>query len=270
MPNSIAHNSPRQEPERPRVSPPANILISVVSHNQGRLVENLWRDFSHHAPKLPICLTLNVPEPSIDPQGLSVTLRVNAQPKGFGANHNAALKNSQANFFCILNPDIHLLDNPFPRLIEALNKPSVALVAPRIMDTRGHLQDSARRFPTLLDLLRKWRGLDDGRIVVHDQEPVSVPWVAGMFLLVRADAFLSIGGFDEKFFLYYEDVDLCARLRQAGWQIHLCPAVTVVHDAQRSSHKNWRYARWHLSSLIRYFVKHRFFGRRIRSLNVER
>ncbi len=243
------------------------ILISVVSHQQGKLIESLFKDLEQQAPTWPIHLTHNIPEPSMAHEGLTLTTSFNPHPKGFGANHNAALEPGRAEFFCILNPDIRMPSNPFPVLIEALRDPSVALVAPRIVDRHDKVQDNARQFPTLLGLLKKWLGLDDGRIVPSDSHPTPVPWVAGMFLLVRAEAFRAIGGFDEKFFLYYEDVDLCARLRQAGWQILLCPEATVVHDAQRSSHKSWRYARWHLTSLMRYLIKHRHLDRRMQQLN---
>ena len=78
-------------------------------------------------------------------------------------------------------------------------------------------------------------------------------WVAGMFMLFPHEVFQNIGGFDERYFLYYEDVDLCARLTLANYRILLCSTVSVVHDARRSSHKNLRYMRLHLTSMLRFF-----------------
>jgi N-acetylglucosaminyl-diphospho-decaprenol L-rhamnosyltransferase len=80
--------------------------------------------------------------------------------------------------------------------------------------------------------------------------------VAGMFLLFRAEAFRDVGGFDAKFHLYYEDVDICARLWKSGWKVMCDPGVTVVHEAQRASRHNFRYMRWHAASMARYFGKH--------------
>jgi len=80
-----------------------------------------------------------------------------------------------------------------------------------------------------------------------------------MFMMVKRQAFADIGGFDEKFFLYYEDVDLCARFKKAGWAVKYDPRAEVVHDARRTSHTNLRYLKWHLSSMLRYFIKHDFF-----------
>jgi hypothetical protein len=77
-----------------------------------------------------------------------------------------------------------------------------------------------------------------------------------MFMLFRAEAFQDIGGFNEEFFLYYEDVDICARLWKAGWKVVLHPGVSVIHDAQRASRHNPRHMAWHLSSMARYFWKH--------------
>jgi hypothetical protein len=86
-------------------------------------------------------------------------------------------------------------------------------------------------------------------------QPVSNPdWVAGMFMLFPRDVFLKIGGFDERYFLYYEDVDLCARLTLADYKILLCSTVSVIHDARRSSHKNLRYMRLHSTSMLRFFL----------------
>jgi N-acetylglucosaminyl-diphospho-decaprenol L-rhamnosyltransferase len=74
-----------------------------------------------------------------------------------------------------------------------------------------------------------------------------------MFMLFPREIFKEIGGFDERYFLYYEDVDLCARLTLAGYRILLCNTVSAIHDARRSSHKNLRYMRLHLLSIIRFF-----------------
>jgi GT2 family glycosyltransferase len=90
-------------------------------------------------------------------------------------------------------------------------------------------------------------------------KPFSPDWVAGMFMLFCGDAFRRMGGFDEKYFLYYEDVDLCARIRLAGWRVAVCPTVTAIHDARRASHRSMRYFRWHLTSILRYFMSPVFF-----------
>lgn len=83
---------------------------------------------------------------------------------------------------------------------------------------------------------------------------ISPDWVAGMFLFARRAAFESVGGFDERYFMYYEDVDLCRRLRQKGYDIRLAPGARIVHDARRTSHTNPRYLMWHLRSIGRFLT----------------
>jgi GT2 family glycosyltransferase len=77
-----------------------------------------------------------------------------------------------------------------------------------------------------------------------------------MFMLFVAADYAALGGFDEDYFLYYEDVDLCVRLWCAGRRIVLCPQAAVLHAAQRASHRNLRHLAWHLGSMARYFIRH--------------
>lgn len=234
------------------------ITLSVVSHGQGRLVNEFLGDLARFSPGLDLILTCNIPEQAaINGDGLQSFRRFdNASPKGFGANHNAAFRHCEDGFFCVANPDVRLSGDPFPGLLACMDDPKVGLVAPRVIDPAGNAEDSARYFPTLPGLASKALGFDEGRYPVTGGSPMRVDWVAGMFMLFRAEAFREIGGFDDGFFLYYEDVDICARLWKAGWKVVLHPGVEVIHAAQRTSRRNPRYMAWHLSSMARYFAKH--------------
>ena len=234
------------------------VSLSVVSHRQGKMVNDLIGDVARFSPNLDFLLTCNVPEQaSIRAAGLQTFRQLeNARSKGFGANHNAAFRHCESLFFCIANPDVRLLNDPFPELLACMDDPKVGLVAPRVIGPTGNPEDSARYFPTPANLAAKMFHLGEGRYPVAGEAPMAVEWVAGMFMLFRAEAFRDIGGFDEDFFLYYEDVDICARLWKAGWKVMLHPGVSVVHAAQRTSRKNPRYMAWHLSSMARYFAKH--------------
>jgi GT2 family glycosyltransferase len=88
------------------------------------------------------------------------------------------------------------------------------------------------------------------------QNAFSPDWAAGMFLLFRSHDFRLLNGFDERFYLYYEDVDICTRAWNAGMIIVACPFVSVVHKARRESHRNLMFLSWHLKSMARYFWKH--------------
>lgn len=237
-----------------------SFCISVVSHGQSVLANQLLGDLARGTRPDRLILTTNSPDPTpLETQGLPALHIANARPLGFGANHNQALLNATETFFCISNPDIRLPQDPFPALIEAMKDPTVGLVAPLVFNPSGSPEDSARRFPTPGSLLRKAFGGNDGRYRIAAStgaSPVPVDWTAGMFLFFRASAFRNVGGFDDKFHLYYEDVDICARLWSAGWKVVVTPGASVVHAAQRASRRKPRYMAWHASSMARYFLKH--------------
>ncbi len=235
----------------------ACVSVSIVSHGHGEMVWKLVAKLQLFPEVSRIILTRNIP----DNDGVVETDKTlfiqNTNPKGFGANHNAAFAHTTEPFFCVLNPDIELPTNPFPALLAALNVGGASVLAPAVVNSVGSLEDSARHFPTLGQLATKLLGGHDGRYALQPtQGPMPVDWVAGMFMLFRAQDFKAIGGFDENFFLYYEDVDICTRLWKAGRPVMVCPQVQVVHNAQRASRKNLQFAKWHAASMARYFLKH--------------
>lgn len=238
------------------------ISISIVSHGQGRLVLQILRDLSLllDPASVEIFLTLNVAEDlsfgTVD-SGCPLTIIRNPRPRGFGANHNAAFLRATGEWFCVMNPDIRISRNPFPVLTREISRFGGAVIAPAVLAPDGRIEDSIRHFPTLSSLIRKVTRAGDGRYPFHlGDETFVADWVAGMFMLFRAESFASIGGFDEAFFMYYEDVDLCMRFGLAGQRVLACPRAQVVHDARRTSRRNLQYMRWHARSMIRYFRKH--------------
>ncbi len=240
--------------------PSRPVTVSIVSHGQGELVAALLHDLSRCTTVHQVLLTHNVPGPEIAcPESLRARLVEirNDRPMGFAANHNQAFRQCRTPLFAVVNPDIRLeAADPFPCLIEVVMEAGCGLAAPAVRNPAGAIEDSARHFPTPFGLLTKLLKLGDGRHVIVGESPVAVDWTAGMFLLFRAEAFRDLGGFDEGFFLYYEDVDICVRLWQAGRRVLFHPGVSVIHAAQRASRRRPRYLAWHLSSMTRYFIKH--------------
>jgi len=235
---------------------PPVIDISVVNHAHGNMVGNLVAKLKTFPEVGQIIVTRNIPDSDGVVETEKTLITQNTVPKGFGANHNAAFAHATAPYFCVLNPDIDLPANPFPALLAVLEGSDAPMVAPGVVNSAGSPEDSARRFPTLRQLSSKLLGGHDGRYVLQPtQGPTPVDWVAGIPMLFRTEDFKAIGGFDEKFFLYYEDVDICARLWKAGRPVMVCPQVQVVHDAQRASRKNWQFMKWHAASMARYFWK---------------
>lgn len=235
-----------------------SLTVSVVSHGQIELVDQLLADLAKHcAADLSVVLTHNIAEREVVlPADWAHRLEVvqNERPAGFGANHNAAFRRCITPLFCVVNPDIRLARDPFPALVATLESGRIAAAGPMVLSPSGKAEDSARRFPTVARLLWKLAKPPRGPEYPVDRGPIAVDWVAGMFMLFRAEAFRFVSGFDERFFLYYEDVDICRRLRGAGYSITYDPNVSVVHDARRASRRNPRLMAIHAASALRYLL----------------
>jgi hypothetical protein len=156
---------------------------------------------------------------------------------GFGANHNTVIRATSGRYVYVLNEDTTSDDWGFARLVGEMDShPRVAALGPRLVYPDGRHQRSAWRFPTpTVSLL----GLPTlGRVGINQSSgtrPRSVDWVAGAAMFLRREALDDIGLFDEGFFMYFEEVDLCFRLRQAGWDVRYFPRATVVHHESQGS-----------------------------------
>jgi GT2 family glycosyltransferase len=221
----------------------------VVSHAQGAQVKLLLQDLNQHCRAViaHVIVTCNVPEPLSFAAGdldLPVEIIANPNPMGFGANHNQALARCASDWFLIVNPDVRLGSDVLTALLACVGERD-ALLAPQEIDTQGAPLDGPRGPITPLEL---WRRRVLGR---PPTPPRRGGWVKGMFMLTRAGALRQVRGFDERFFLYGEDADLCARLMLAGWRVVHVPQITVTHGWQRGSRRSLRHLRWHVVSLLR-------------------
>jgi GT2 family glycosyltransferase len=170
---------------------------------------------------------------------------------GFAAGVNAGLSATSAPFVLVLNPDCRLQTGAGQRLLaEMLSWSDCAVVGPVVLDPSGSLQESARGDPTILtglfgrtsllsrlfpDLPVVKRNLAALPLSKSEEASHKVDWVSGACMLLRREAVDGVGGLDEGYFLYWEDADICRRLRQAGWQVRYTTVATVVHDVGQSS-----------------------------------
>jgi N-acetylglucosaminyl-diphospho-decaprenol L-rhamnosyltransferase len=241
------------------------ILISVVSHSQGEMVKKLLDSIENNCrnDNLAVILTLNVPERLyFDEADYSFPINIhrNKQPKGFGTNHNQAYAAAANSYFCVLNPDVWFGADPFPGLKKSLEKgKDLGIIAPAVYNSKGELEDSARQLPTPLRLLK--RQFSRRNDYAEVEGTVAVDWVAGMFMLFRADFFEQLNGFDERYYLYCEDIDICSRAWLAGRQVLWNKEITVRHDARHSSHKELSYFWMHLTSMLRLFTARAYYRR---------
>jgi N-acetylglucosaminyl-diphospho-decaprenol L-rhamnosyltransferase len=235
------------------------LTVSLVSHGHGAMVWRLVDQLVVCPEVAQIIVTLNLPEPVPEVLDAKALIVHNKAPKGFGENHNAAFGLANGDFYCVINPDIELLQNPFAVLIAAMNDQHVGLAAPLVVGSSGLPEDSMRRFLTPWSMLKRVLGLDSGVYSLRQGSSVFKPdWVAGMFMLFRSTAYAKVGGFDERYFMYCEDADICTRLWKADYKVLGCLTVSVIHNAQRASHGSFKHLSWHLRSMARYFLSHSF------------
>jgi len=199
-----------------------------------------------------------------DPEAVVLSMTSNL---GFGTAANRGVTVAGAEYVLILNPDTVVEPGTTKVLAEALDRdPRLAIVGPRMENVDGSLYPSARCFPNLVDAAghaflgfvlpsnpytRRYRMLD-----WDHTGPGQVDWVGGACLLVRRWAFESVGGFDEAYFMYAEDVDLCWRLRREGWRIGYEPGGRVMHSLGASSRlMPYRMILTHHRSLMRFASK---------------
>ena len=237
---------------------PVALTLSIVSHGQAALIQSLLDDLTGLALSgIEVIITINIPEDETPFQNLPFSCRIlrNEIPKGFGANHNDAFDQSAGQFFVVVNPDIRLPSLDIAKLLDLMEDPKVGAVAPVVLNSTGGVEDSVRHFPTVIGLAK--RVLLGHRVPGYkfDNKPIDVDWTAGMFVVFRRESYQAVSGFDrQRFFMYFEDVDICRRLKEKGWRVVLQPAVSVIHDAQRASHRSIKHMRWHLTSAFRYFT----------------
>ena len=178
-----------------------------------------------------------------------VRLVRNRENVGFGRGVNQGAAAMDAPLLLVINPDCRLQPGAFEALASELDqRPRCAIAGPRVLDPDGAPQGSARGDPDMLTgvfgrtsaLRRLLPWLSVSRRNVADDatqatESMTVDWVSGACMLIRREAFDTVGGFDERYFLYWEDADLCRRLRARGHEIRYLPAATAVHVVGTSS-----------------------------------
>lgn len=187
---------------------------------------------------------------------------------GFGAAHNLGFSlGEKSPYFLILNPDLSLHEDTIDKSLEYLNQnPGVGMLSPKILHLDGSLQNLMKRNPTFRALLgrffspatylptvRKQMDLYEMKDVGVDQT-VTLGFASGCCMFVRSDLFAKVKGFDDRFFLYFEDADLTRSINEVSKALY-CPQITVTHEWRRANRKQWKYILIALNSAYKYFVK---------------
>ncbi len=199
-----------------------------------------------------------------------VRLIANAGNAGFTHANNQALAQSQGRYLFLLNPDTELRTGALQTMIDYMAvHPRVGIIGPQLFYGDGTLQSSRRRFPTLatafLESTKLQQWFPRNRVLTRyymldtrDDVTQQVDWINGSAMFVRREMYDQIGGFDEGFFMYSEELDWCYRAKEAGWQIVYLPAAQVTHYEGKSSEQVVaRRDIYFNSSKIRFFRKYR-------------
>lgn len=169
-----------------------------------------------------------------------------------------------ADYHLVLNTDVAFGPEVLPKLIEFMDSnPDVGMAQPSIVNAAGELEPSARLLPTPFDLIlrrflpRGWFKQRRERYLlkhIDHSQLFNAPYLEGSFMLMRREALQSTGGFDERFFMYPEDIDLTRRMHR-DWRTVYCPVAQITHLHKRASYSSLRMLRVHCFNMVKYFNK---------------
>ncbi|MDR1681493.1 MAG: glycosyltransferase family 2 protein [Prevotellaceae bacterium] len=253
------------------------ISVSIVTYNNTADDLRAVIDCIHRSPAAVLYIIDNSPSDALQ------KFAANCSPKvsyiyphrniGYGAAHNIAIRRAgerAAKYHLVLNADVHFDPRVIDELLAFMERhPDVGLVMPKILYPSGETQHLCKLLPTPADLIfrrffpfipgaEKKRQRYELRTMDNTQPHFDIPSLSGCFMLMRTAVLEEIAGFDERFFLYMEDVDLCRRLHRIS-RTAFYPDVSIVHHYAKGSYKNTRLMRYHIYAAIKYFNKWGWF-----------
>lgn len=247
------------------------VTVSVVSHNQRRDLERLLPSLLGAAEMVnsEILLVDNRSSdgtPALFKDGFpQIGLTVNPNRAGYGENHNINLRRAHGRYFVIMNSDMTVQPQILAKLRDFMDEnEDVGIVSPRVLNEDGTIQGLNKRYPTMVDLFlrrfrpRRFQSLFQKRLDHYEMRDAGyehiydVPFLSGAFMFCRTDLLKLLGGFDPRYFLYFEDVDLCRRVQRTH-RTSYYPYVSATHFWKRAAHSNWIYSCHFVMSALHYF-----------------
>jgi GT2 family glycosyltransferase len=256
--------------------------ISIVCYKSnaallGRTLASLQQAIAKACSELPLEVRLTLIDNGADAEQLQAMLQrsdlfpcsqliANAHNCGFGAANNQAILRAPTTFHLVLNPDVELECNALLHGIRYLQQHThVVAISPACTNGVGNIEHLCKRYPTLFDLLLRGfapqivHRIFDRRLAHYEyrelaEQPVPAPvdLISGCFMLCRTRALQQVGGFDERYFLYFEDFALSLALRQLG-ELHHLPECRITHHGGGAARKGWHHIRLFASSAARFF-----------------
>ncbi|WP_163647421.1 glycosyltransferase [Mycolicibacterium monacense] len=233
--------------------------VLVLTYNSGHDIDKFWKRFTESFPP-----TWNIY--FRDNGGTRMELQELAAANdsgrihicfgeniGFGSGINSLASSARSEYLAIVNPDVSFAVQDLESLIDSLARnESAQVIGPRLFDENGDRVSDANRLPSLFDIaLRRPLRID---IPPETSSLIPVGWISGAFMVWRRSAFEAVGGFDEDFFLFWEDVDICHRLPPgAAW---IDAGVSVQHRVGGSHGRSPAMHKFNLESRMRYAHRH--------------
>jgi len=181
---------------------------------------------------------------------------------GFGKAHNLVLNKISSDFHLILNPDVVFLADVIPNLIKEIKSNSeVSFITPKVVYPNKDKQFVCRKHPTFFDLINRKLNISKSKISKNEyqdqdlEKPFYPDFIHGCFMLFKTEDFKRLKGFDERYFLYMEDADMCRKIDNLGKKKLFYPKIEITHQHQKGSSKSIKLFFYHLSSAFKYFLK---------------
>jgi GT2 family glycosyltransferase len=255
------------------------ISVAVVNYNTRELLDRCLASAvgEHPAEIIAIDNASTDDSPAlVRTRYAQVRLLANRSNRGYGAGVNQAMRVARTRYVFVLNADTELLPGAVRAACDYMDAhPRVGLLGPLLRDTCGDMQQSYFPFPGTLgwlienDPLGPFAGAlgPARRRMLRYTRPIApraVPWVLGAAMVIRRDAWQAVGGFDESYYMYFEEVDFCLRLKHGGWEVHYVPDAEVMHVGGASTtQRRTAMAASHFTSMVRFHRRH-YEGARLR------
>lgn len=243
------------------------ITATIVLYNQNlEILQNTINSFLALPEKKKLFLVDNSPNNTLVKYFKSSEIEYVFVGKniGFGKAHNLVNNKIKdlSEFHLILNPDVEFSENVISQLIYNLeDKVEVAMISPKVVCQNRDNQYTCRKYPTVFDLINRRIKLFPNQIFKNQyqyldlKKPFYPDFIHGCFMLFKTKDYIQLKGFDERFFLYMEDVDICKKIDKLGKKKLYYPKVEIMHQHQKGSSKSIKLFYYHLSSAIKYFLK---------------
>lgn len=250
------------------------VIISIVTHNSQdifHVLEHLQREIGNDATYQVVIYDNHSDKEYVEQlKKFQPWIQVvcGEENAGFGHGHNRILLQTSAKYGIIFNPDILVTKDTLDRLLQLLQQSNeLAAVVPKVLNEDGTTQYLVRHKLTVFDYLLRFipfsfvKKLFDRRLADYecrflpDDQTSYITMGSGCFLFIDIDKFKAINGFDEQFFMYFEDNDLCLRWQQKGDKILYTPFETVTHLYGKGAHRSWPLFKVFMKSMKQFFDK---------------